>query len=111
MQKRIKNKKQKEFIRTAIREFKEEVGVSRFMLELFPSDLTFIVNENEKSLDILHHYCTKKKSVDFPKINFPIEIEDISWHFIDNLPVNIIPTDIHLNLKRYIENEKESRWK
>lgn len=97
-----------EFIRTAIRELKEEINIDRFLLELFPSDLTFKINENEKSLDILYHYCTKKKSVDFPRINFPVEIEVISWYPVNRIPINMIPTNIRLNLSRCVENEKES---
>jgi len=94
-----------EFIRTAVREFKEEADIERFLFELFPSDLSLTVNQKVGSLDILHHYCTKKKLVDLPKINFPEEICDLSWSDINNLPENMIPTDVKLNLRRFVENE------
>ena len=93
-----------EFIRTAVREFKEEANIKRFLFELFPSNLSLAINSNVGSLDILHHYCTKKKTTDLPKINLPNEIGDISWYNIENLPENMIPTDVKLNLMRFIKN-------
>ncbi|HJX50640.1 MAG TPA: HD domain-containing protein [Candidatus Nanoarchaeia archaeon] len=93
-----------EFIRTAVREFKEEANIERFLLELFPSHLDWTINTKVKSLDILHHYCVNKKSSDFPMINLPDEIQAISWYDIENLPENMIPTDVTLNLEGFAKN-------
>ncbi|MDD3151259.1 MAG: HD domain-containing protein [Candidatus Gastranaerophilales bacterium] len=95
-----------EFIRTAVREFKEEANINRFLFELFPSDLSLTINFKVRSLDILHHYCAKKKSTDSPQINFPEEICEVSWYYINNLPENMIPTNVKSNLMRFIENDK-----
>jgi HD superfamily phosphodiesterase/8-oxo-dGTP pyrophosphatase MutT (NUDIX family) len=94
------------FVRTAVREFKEEADIERFLFELLPSEISINLNLKLRSLDILHHYCTKKNKSDNPKINFPEEISDFLWCSINNPPKNMIPTNIKLNLRNFIENER-----
>jgi len=97
------SEKDEDFIRTAVREFQEEANISRFLFEMFPSELEFNSNLHEKSLDVLQNYCSVAKTKDILKVNFTKEIEKLSWKPINNLPKKMIPTRIEKNKRNFLK--------
>jgi len=70
----------------AIREMREEVGIS-----LTTAQLQFAVMEHSHGCDYVNAYFIARKWDGEIKINEPEKCSEISWHAIDNLPEDTIP--------------------
>ncbi|MEM4230669.1 MAG: NUDIX domain-containing protein [Candidatus Pacearchaeota archaeon] len=101
-----KNEGGEDFIRTAVRELKEEVGLNRFLFYFIPSKISIKYNKKNKSLDILYNFCLIEKKGDHPKIKNKEEIDGLCWFDINRAPISAMRLkELHENLN-YIRNQK-----
>jgi 8-oxo-dGTP pyrophosphatase MutT (NUDIX family) len=96
-----KNKENEDFIRTAVRELKEEVGLNRFLFEFFPSGISIEYNMGNKSLDVLYNFCLLEKAGEIPKIKNKEEISDLSWYNVNKIRAKTNRLNIHKNLNSF----------
>ena len=96
-----KNEEGEDFIRTAVRELKEEIGLNRFLFEFFPSKISIEYNIENKSLDILYNFCLLEKERESFEIRNKEEISELSWYNINRIPANTTKLDIHENLASF----------
>jgi HD superfamily phosphodiesterase len=93
-----KCKKNEDFIRTAVRELKEETGLNRFLFEFFPSEISIKYNTGNKSLDVLYSFCLLEKKGESPEIKNKEEISNLCWRNVNETSPKINRLDMHKNL-------------
>lgn len=97
-----KNKEEEDFIRTAVRELKEETGLNRYLFEFFPSKILIKYDIKNKSLDVLYNFCLLEKKGENPKIKNKEEISALGWFNVSKAPLNATRLkEMHENLNSF----------